>query len=83
MTDYRNFILIFQVIFKIYIKYYSSIEIALMRQASENSILNSKMIVTDDEWLPFRSNQFDGAISCLNSHWIENLKGNVQRNHAN
>ncbi len=31
-------------------------------------------IVSDDEWLPFKPKSFDGAISCLNAHWIENLK---------
>jgi len=34
------------------------------------------MIVSDDEWIPFQPRHFDGAISCINSHWIQNLKGN-------
>jgi hypothetical protein len=37
----------------------------------------AKMVVTEDEWLPFRKNTFDAAISFLNSHWIENLKGKM------
>ena len=50
------------------------LELALLRRASSD-LLNSKMIISEDEWLPFRSGRFDGAISCMHSHWIENLKG--------
>ena len=55
------------------------VEIGLMRhlQLFQDQEFNAKMIVTEDEWMPFRRNNFDAAISCLNSHWIENLKGNI------
>jgi NADH dehydrogenase [ubiquinone] 1 alpha subcomplex assembly factor 5 len=51
-------------------------EIALMRQLQlfHDQKSKAKMVVTEDEWLPFRKNTFDAAISFLNSHWIENLK---------
>lgn len=67
---------ILSVFFEQTLKY---LEIALLRQASCNSSYCSRMIATEDEWLPFHSNQFDSALSCLNSHWIENLEGKLQK----
>ena len=51
------------------------LEVACLRRAS--SFFQSKFVISEDEWIPFRSENFDGAISCLNSHWIENLKSNL------
>ena len=53
------------------------LEMALVRQMHLLHNLNgkAKMIISEDEWMPFRKKSFDAAISCLNSHWIENLKG--------
>ena len=47
-----------------------------MRRSSLDFTKTNRMIVSDDEWLPFKAKIFDGAISCINSHWIQNLKGN-------
>lgn len=57
--------------------YFLFLEIALMRKMHllHDQMDKTKLIVTEDEWMPFRKNNFDAAISCLNSHWIENLKG--------
>lgn len=57
-------------------------EIPLIRQLSSNPASLAKMIVTEDEWIPFRTNKFDAAISCLCAHWIENLKGKIFDPHA-
>lgn len=47
---------------------------ALLRNSSTQSTCIKRSIVSEDEWMPFRADSFDGAISCLNAHWIENLK---------
>lgn len=46
-------------------------------QLLQDQDANAKTIVAEDEWMPFRKNNFDAAISCLNSQWIENLKGRI------
>lgn len=56
---------------------YLFLELALLRRSSTTSLSESKMIVTEDEWVPFLPEIFDGAISFMNSHWIENLKGKL------
>lgn len=50
---------------------------ALLRHSSTQSISVKNLIVSEDEWLPFSAKSFDGAISCLNSHWIEDLEGKM------
>lgn len=47
----------------------------MMRQLSKTSILKGKIVISEDEWIPFQNDSFDGAISSLHAHWIENLKG--------
>ncbi len=53
----------------------SVLEIAAMRHSARFGSKN--WIVTDDEWSPFKAKSFDGAISCLNAHWIEDLKSKL------
>ena len=51
-----------------------AVEISLIRKASKENLC-SKYVVGCEEHLPFRSNIFDGAVSCLNGHWINQLDG--------
>lgn len=46
-----------------------------MRRSSIDFTKLNRMTASDDEWLPFKRSRFDGAISCINSQWIQNMKG--------
>ena len=46
-----------------------------MRRSSEDLTKINNMVASDDEWIPFKYTHFDGAISCINLHWVQNLKG--------
>lgn len=45
----------------------------MFRQLKLHANTVGNHVIADDEALPFKAESFDGVLSCLNSHWINNL----------